>query len=144
MRLERSFRLYSPEIPSFEVHEPVKNITEFEPFVAREVILFSRIDEGDVETPNHDQAPEIDRAADQIKTKPNGDWEPIGNEPVRDRSFLNFYGGPFAERMEIHRPNIERFLNIAGIEGKVTFTDATLEKKKRRSYRNARRMESRI
>lgn len=60
------------------------------------------------------------------KKKPNP-WEPFGNDSSRDRDFLNLYTGPFSDDLEIHRPNVERILDVADINGKVVFRNASIE-----------------
>lgn len=59
--------------------------------------------------------------------KPNP-WEPFTQKLLPTLKLLNFYAGPGEDMLELHRANTERFIEIAGIDGKVFLKDAVLEK----------------
>lgn len=65
---------------------------------------------------------------DKMK-KPNS-WEPFTREPLPKFKLLNFYAGPGEDVLELHRANTEKYIEIAGIDGKVFLKDASLKKRK--------------
>jgi|SRR3989344_3256598 len=128
MRLERCFGQYSPEVVSFRAPETIRTASEPEQFITPwEVVLFSRVgEEKDTETPN--QTPEINQDVEPIRTSVNGDWEPFNTEPSFNDRFINLYGGPFSQQMELNRKNAERLLDVAAIEGKVILADKPMNR----------------
>jgi len=133
MRLERSFVPHSPEVISSRVPEHIRPSTEFELFVpSTEVVLFYKID-GKKDTEAPDQAPEINQDVELIRTSVNGDWEPFNLDPFNldphpSQNFINLYGGPFSQQMELNRKNAERLLQVAAIEGKVILTSLSMSR----------------
>src|SRR3990167_2727247 len=133
MRLERSFVPHSPEVISSRVPEHIRPSTEFELFVpSTEVVLFYKID-GKKDTEAPDQAPEINQDVELIRTSVNGDWEPFNLDPFNldphpSQNFINLYGGPFSQQMELNRKNAERLLDVAAIEGKVILADKPMNR----------------
>ena len=61
------------------------------------------------------------------KQKPNP-WEPFNLEPHPSQNFVNLYGGPYSQQMELNRANAERLLEVAGIEGKVILADRPMDR----------------
>lgn len=61
------------------------------------------------------------------KKKPNP-WEPFNLEPHPSQRFINLYGGPFSQQMELNRINAERLLDVAAIQGQVVLTDVPMDR----------------
>jgi len=128
MRLERFFGSYLPsEAVPLRVAESTRAMREFGQFVPREVVLSSRIDEKE-DPKTLDQAPEIVQTAEPIGAKPNSDWESFNTQPDPSRCFINLYGGPFSQNMELNRTNAERLLEVTGIEGKIILADGPMDR----------------
>ncbi|OGH23643.1 MAG: hypothetical protein A2958_02620 [Candidatus Levybacteria bacterium RIFCSPLOWO2_01_FULL_38_13] len=133
MSVERSFGQPPVEVSSFRAIQLVGSSVELQPIrlepipISREGILFSRIDEEkDVEASN--QAPEANQDGEPIPVPVNGDWEPFNLDPHQSQNFVNLYGGPFSQQMELNRTNAERLLQAAGIEGKVIIADLPMDR----------------
>lgn len=123
MRLERSFGPHSPDAVLFKVSESARaqNNNLEQAITPREIILFSRVDkEKDTEAP--DQTPEINQTTEPMETKPNGDWEPFSQRPIRVNRFFNLYDGNYAQDMEINRERVEQAIKVAGLEGDIVLT----------------------
>ncbi len=92
-----------------------------------EGVLFSRVDDKPV---SERQDPEQGLEVDQDKVqKPAGDWEPFLLEPSPEDRFVNLYGGPFSQQMELNRKNVERFIEVAGLEGNITLVDVPRDRR---------------
>lgn len=55
-------------------------------------------------------------------------WEPFNLEPNPSQRFVNLYGGPYSQQMELNRANAERLLEVAAIQGRVTLTDVPMDR----------------
>lgn len=67
-----------------------------------------------------------ERLHDRMR-RPN-QWEPFTQQSLQNHKLLNYYAGPYENVLELHRPNTEQFLQIAGMDGKIFLKDAILKK----------------
>src|SRR3989344_4155614 len=129
MRLERSFGSYFPETHSSETRESIMNTTELEPFVpSGEVVLFSRIGE-EPRSEKNKAGGSLENHPEKVQDlKRQSDWESFLSKPAPQQRFINLYGGPFGQQMELNRKNAEKLLEMGGIEGKLILVDLPMDR----------------
>lgn len=66
----------------------------------------------------------------EAKGKKKNVWESFSAEPEKGQRFMNLYTGPFYQRMELARANAERLIKVAALDGTITLSDFTPERRR--------------
>lgn len=66
----------------------------------------------------------------EVEIRPKQEWEPFCSEPTAGQKFVNLYGGPFAQQLELNRTNAERLIVVAAISGQIILSDIPMDRKR--------------